>query len=320
MSWRTATKWALIVGVISLPLAADGAPRARRSRGRASPQHEFDATAKKVDLFKAIDSKQVVAQFLPQTPGLGVLRLVNESEEPLTVEVPLMLGAKPQLPPGGGGGNRNINLALYGTTQVPHVMAGVVSPDWNPGVEKKRVKRKGPRRPTKADADEDGDAPADDAALDAGDDEDAKPAAKRRVRKPAKSAKTDDEAEDLTPAALKKGQDSTVAAVPLPAGGEQDLPMICLGLELGKPQPRPAAPYTITELEEATKTTEIKALLEHLSKGKIVDTGAAQVLAWRYTSRKSWEELAATGLVLLPQLEAAKQLDEKLTGGGAVKE
>ncbi|HEX5445601.1 MAG TPA: hypothetical protein VFW87_17370 [Pirellulales bacterium] len=319
MSWRTAMKWALVVALISLPMASEGAPRVKRSRGRASAQNQFDATAKKVDLFKAIDSKQVLAQFIPQTPGLAVLRLVNDSEEPLTVEVPLMLGAKPQLPPGGGGGNRNINLALYGTTQVPHAMAGVVNPDWNPGVEKKRVKRKSPRRPAKAEANEDADAPADDAAVDA-DDEGAQPAAKRRTRRPAKSAKTDEDAEALKPAALKNAQDATVATVPLPVGGEQDLPMICVGLELGKPQPRPAAPYTITELEEATKATEIKSLLQHLSKAKIVDPGAAQVLAWRYTSRKTWEELVGTGLVLLPQLEAAKELDDKITGGAAIKE
>lgn len=319
MSWRTAMKWALVVAVISLPMAAEGAPRAKRSRGRASPQHELDATAKKVDLFKAVDAKQVTAQFITQSPGLAVLRLVNESEEPLTVEVPLMLGAKPQLPPGGG--NQNVNLALFGTTQVPHAMAGVVSPQWsNVGVEKKRVKRKGPRRPAKqTDAEGDGDAPADDTAGETGDD-DVQPAAKRRARKPAKPAKTDEDDEELKPAALKKGQDSTVAVVPLPVGGEQDLPVICVGLELGKPQPRPAAAYTLTEFEEATKVTEVKSLLEQLGQGKIADYGAAQVLVWRYTSRKSWDELAVSGYVALPQLEAAKQLDDKITGGGGAKE
>lgn len=315
MSWRTAVKWALVVALISLPGVMEGAPRAKRSRGRAGQQHELDVTAKKVDLFKAISSKQVVAMVLPQTPGLAVLRVMNDSEEPLTVEVPLMLGAKPQLPPVGA--NRNTNLVMFGTPDVPHAIAGVISPEWsNVGVEKKRGKRKPTRKPAakaRPEADESSDAPADEPA-----DDEAKPAAKGRTRK---TAKPTDEADEAKPADEKKEKgDSTVAVVPLPVGGEQDLEMICVGVEWGRSQPRPASLYAVTEFDETTKVSEIKTLLEQLSKGKIPDPNVAQILAWRYVGRLSWEDLAMSGRVLLPQLEAAKELDEKLTGGkGAEK-
>lgn len=313
MSCRAAFKWALIVALILLPVVTEAAPRAKRSRGRASPRHEMDAAAKKVDLFKAISAKQVVAMVMPQTPGLAVLRILNDSEEPLTVEVPLMLGAKPQLLPVGG--NRNTNLAMFGTPDVPNALAGVISPEWsNVSVEKKRGKRKPPKKTAaKADpeADENGDAPAGEAA-----EGDAKPAAKTRTRKTAKPAKPSVDSDEEKPADDKKDKaDSTVALVPLPVGGEQDLPMVCVGVEWGKSQPRPAAVYTVTELEETTKTSEIKTLLEQLGKGKIPDSGVAQILAWRYTARLSWDDLANSGRVLLPLLETAKQLDDKLTGG-----
>lgn len=317
MSWRTAIKWALVVALITVPAVTEGAPRAKRSRGRAAPKHELDVTAKKVDLFKAISSKQVVAVVLPQTPGLAVLRVMNDSEEPLTVEVPLMLGAKPQLPPGGA--NQNTNLVMFGTRDVPNAIAGVISPEWsNVGVEKKRGKRKPAKKPAakaEPEADENGDAPADEAA------DDAKPAAKTRTRRTAKPAKPSDDADDEKPAEEKKDKgDSTVALVPLPVGGEQDLPMVCVGVEWGRSQPRPASLYTVTEFDETTKASEIKTLLEQLSKGKIVDPNVAQILAWRYVGRLSWEDLLTSGRVLLPQLEAAKEIDEKLTGGkGAEK-
>lgn len=316
MSYRTAVKWALVVALISLPAVMEGAPRAKRSRGRAA-QQPLDVTAKKVDLFKAISSKQVVAMVLPQTPGLAVLRLMNDSEEPLTVEVPLMLGAKPQVPPIGA--NQNTNLLMFGTRDVPQAMAGVISPEWsNVGVEKKRGKRKPARKPAakaQPEADENADAPAEDAA------DDAKPAAKTRTRRATKPAKPSDDSAEEKPAEEKKEPtDSTVAVVPLPVGGEQDLEMICVGVEWGRSQPRPAAPYMVTEFDETTKTSEIKTLLEQLAKGKIPDPSVAQILAWRYVGRLSWEDLIMSGRVLLPQLEAAKELDEKITGGkGAEK-
>lgn len=315
MSWRTAVKWALVVALITLPAVMEGAPRAKRPRGRAAQQHELDVTAKKVDLFKAIGSKQVVAMVISQTPGLAVLRVMNDSEEPLTVEVPLMLGAKPQLPPVGA--NRNTNLAMFGTPDVPNAIAGVIRPEWsNVGVEKKRGKRKPARKPAakaQPEADDNGDAPADAAAAD-----DAKPAAKGRTRKSANPA--GDTGEEKPVDEKKEKGDSTVALVPLPVGGEQDLEMICVGVEWGRSHPRPAAIYTVTELDETTKTSEIKTLLEQLSKGKIPDPNVAQILAWRYVGRLSWEDLLTSGRVLLPQLEAAKELDEKLTGGkGAEK-
>lgn len=317
MSFRAVVKWALVVALIFLPAATQAAPRARRPRGRTSPQHELDTKARKVAL-KDVSGKQVTAFVTTQSPGLAVLLLTNVSEEPLTVEVPLYLAAKPVLPLGGG--NQTTNVASFGTTQVPCALAAVVSPQWSGvGVEKKRV-RKSTRKSAKAQPEAGDEAAPDESPAD----DDAKPAARSRTRRPAKSAKPTDEPTDEKPAGEKPADekanknektDSTVAVVPLPAGAEQALSLTTLSVDLGKPEPRPAAIYEPMELEDATKEPLVKTLLEQMGQGKILDQSVAQILAWRYTSRKSWEELVTLRPIILPRIEAAKQLDDKLTGG-----
>jgi hypothetical protein len=105
MKWLVA--WALALVVIGpAPLCV-----AQRSKSKAQ-----NASAKTVDVFKAITDKQVEVQVDAVTTS-ATITITNISQEPLNVKVPLAVGAAPQeAPPGAGQG---YYLTMYGTNGAP---------------------------------------------------------------------------------------------------------------------------------------------------------------------------------------------------------
>jgi len=68
------------------------------------------------------------------------------------------------------------------------------------------------------------------------------------------------------------------------------LPAVCL--EHGKPNPRPAKPYRIAPIAEATDKPEVASLCGMLGRGEISQR-AAQAAAWHLNNDMSWEQLRA---------------------------
>jgi hypothetical protein len=126
MKWLVA--WALALVVIGpAPLCV-----AQRSKSKAQ-----NASAKTVDVFKAITDKQVEVQVDAVTTS-ATITITNISQEPLNVKVPLAVGAAPQeAPPGAGQG---YYLTMYGTNGAPQSLAVSVSPLGAAGVNKKSRK------------------------------------------------------------------------------------------------------------------------------------------------------------------------------------
>lgn len=124
MKRSVAVTWASALLVITCLASADGAPRAKSKSSKATPG-VVDPNAKKIDVFKAVDDRQVQMQVLAQGIGSAILTLTNSSEEPLNIEVPLALAAVPQV--------------LKGMT-APQSLAVAVNPQWAAGVDKKARK------------------------------------------------------------------------------------------------------------------------------------------------------------------------------------
>lgn len=68
------------------------------------------------------------------------------------------------------------------------------------------------------------------------------------------------------------------------------LPAVCL--EHGKPNPRPAIPYRIKPIAEATDKPEVRALCGMLGRGEISQR-SAQAAAWHLNNEMSWDQLRA---------------------------
>lgn len=259
--------------------ALHAAPRA--SRGKPSA-YGVDPNAKKMDVFKAADDRQAAVQVIVQAPGTAVLALTNLTDQPLTIEVPLLLAAVPQVPQGA---NQAYYLATFGTPGAPQSLAIAVNPIWTAGVDKKAGSRKTSVKTNRKPK---------------GDD-DAKDEKKDEKKDEEKDAKKDE---------AKKG-DSSVALVPLPPGAVQQVPLFSLGLEMinKKLAPRVGSPYTLAELDKISQAPEMTKLMEHYGQGK-VPQGAAQILAWHYHGRLSWEEMANLGI----DTQAAKHFADVVEG------
>jgi hypothetical protein len=272
MSWRMAFSYSLATVAIGWLVGLDPAVAAKPGK------NSVDTNAKKVDLFKAVEDKQVKMALNVQARATGVLTLINLSEQPLNIEVPLAMGANPQAPAGVG---QPYYATAFGTPGAPQSLAVAVNPQWSStGVEKKARKsnvRTNKRKP----ADED---------------------AKDEKKGDEKDAKKDDAAKS----------DSLVATVPLPTGATQTLPLFTLGLNMKKPQAT-YGQFTPAELDKVTQATEIRKVLELLVQGKLTGD-VAQTLAWYYNERMSWEEMGNSGFVTPVQLQLAKQAAEIVEG------
>ena len=273
MKRRTAILCSLAFLVTSWPVAVQAAPRAKPKK--------VDANAKKMDVLKAVDDKQIEVQVVVQGPATALLTMTNLSENPLSIEVPLALGAVPNVPQGA---NEAYYLSAFGTTGAPQSLAIGVNPNWATGVDKKAGSRKTNVKTNKKAKD--------------GDDE-------------AKDEKKGDDADTKKDEAKKS--DSLVAVVPLPPGATQQLTLSALGLERSKPRANIGF-YRLAELDKVSMATELKKLLEQFVQGKIpADT--AQILAWYYHGRHTWEEMATTALPA--QIEVAKQYADIVEGKAA---
>ncbi|HVX16091.1 MAG TPA: hypothetical protein VHC22_33205 [Pirellulales bacterium] len=273
MKWRMAVLCSLAFLVLALPAAIDAAPKPKKG----SPA---DTTAKKVDVFKAADDKQIQMQVTVQGLGNATLTLTNVTETPLNVEVPLAVAAVPNAPQGA---NQAYFASMYGTPGTPQSIAVAVDPKWSAGVDKKAGNRKTNVKAVKKGK------PGDDDA---------------------KDEKKDDKKDDEKKDDAKTG-DAVVALVPLAPGAMAQLPMYSLGLERAKPRATIGV-FRLAELDKVSQAPHMKKLLEQMVQG-IVPADTAQILAWHYHGPLTWDEMATTG-VLPAQLEVAKKFADVVEG------
>jgi hypothetical protein len=81
--------------------------------------------------------------------------------------------------------------------------------------------------------------------------------------------------------------------VPPEKVGRKEVPTVCLAH--GKGEPHPLIPYAIKPIEEYTKDARIHAVCAMVGSGK-VSQRAAQVAAWHFTDKMSWDQLMAKRL------------------------
>ncbi|HWB09960.1 MAG TPA: hypothetical protein VG826_12080 [Pirellulales bacterium] len=234
-----------------------------------------NANAKTVDVMKAVTDKQVDAQ-VALRGATATLTVTNLSQEPLNVKVPLAIGALPQVPEGA---NQAYYAATFGAPSAPQPLVVAVSPLGAAGVDK-RARKTGVKTNKKK----------------AGDD---------------KEEKKDDD-KDAKGADEKKETDSLEASLLLLPGLSQSLPVFTLSLDAKKIQAS-YGPFTLTELDKVSESSEMKSLLEKVSQN-VVPRNVAQTLAWHYHGRLSWDEMAKDGLGTLTDLEVAKQYAEVVEG------
>lgn len=249
---------------------------------RKSAKGGVDATAKKIDFFKATDENKVVAQVMVNSPGVATLTLTNNSEEPLNVEVPLYMAAEPYNPLKGLGPGAG---AFANRVPTPQTLAVAVNPQWTAGVDKK-PKKTGVKT--------------------------------KKKDEEAKDEKADEKKDEKDAKVQEKKEDSGVALVPLPPGGIQQVPLYTLGLET--PTNRPVAAsgtqYKLGDFDKRIQAPEMKKLMENLVKGS-VPADSAQILAWHYNGRLSWEDMTTGGLVNPAQLQIAQHFADVVEGRAA---
>ena len=78
----------------------------------------------------------------------------------------------------------------------------------------------------------------------------------------------------------------------VPAERIAQVPVHCVCLEHGKPEPRPTMTYEVKPVSSFTSDTRVHQLLRIFSQGQL-DQKTAQAAAWHLTDNMSWDELAA---------------------------
>jgi hypothetical protein len=73
----------------------------------------------------------------------------------------------------------------------------------------------------------------------------------------------------------------------------QEVPIVCVCLDYGKPTPNPNMPFTIAKIDSVARRPEVKVLLEEFAKGQF-DQQVTQLAAWHFSNTMSWGELADT--------------------------
>jgi hypothetical protein len=240
------------------------------------------ANAKKVELFKAVDDKQVQMNLTVSLRSTGSLTLYNLGNEPLNVEVPLTMGATPNAP---AGAPNAYYLTTFGTPGAPQALAVAVSPQWTAAVEKKGGRKSNVRTNKKKAAEE------------------AKEDKKDDAKEDGKDAKKDD-----------AGGSALVATVPLLPGATQTLPLYTLGLNLKRPQAT-YGQFKPEDLEKVTQAPEIKKVLEYLVQNKLT-ADVAQTLAYHYNERLTWDEMKMSGFINPAQVDIAMPFADMVEGKG----
>jgi hypothetical protein len=231
-------------------------------------------------VLKASDDKQIELRLIANSATTAMLTVTNVSQDPLNVKVPLAMAAVPQAAPQGAA--QQYYATMYGTPGAPPALAIAVSPLGAAGVDKKSGSRKTNVKPIKKTK------PGDDAKDEKKDDE--------------KDAKKDDE----------KKSDSMEASLVLLPGASQSLSLFSLGLD-NKKLPAAYGQFNLAELDKVSQAPELKRLLELTSQGTI-PRNIAQILAWHYHGRLSWDELAATALVTPVDSQLAQQYADVVEG------
>jgi hypothetical protein len=260
---------------LALALVVVGSPLLHAAPRKSSKAQ--NANAKTVDVMKAITDKQVNAQVAVQGLTSATLTLTNVSEEPLNVKVPLAVAAVPQVPQGA---NQAYYATAFGTPSAPQALVVAVSPLGAAGVDKRARKSKTGVKTNKKKADD------------------------------AKDEKKDDK--DAAKSDEKKETDALEASVLLLPGASQPLALFTLSLDNKKVQAA-YGPFTLSELDKVSESTEMKSLLEKVSQG-VVPRNVAQTLAWHYHLRLSWDEMSQSGLGTPVDLEQAKQFADVVEG------
>jgi len=206
------------------------------------------------ELFEAVKKKKLDVRFVPQSAALASLTIVNITDQPVRVRIPVVVAGTPTAPPGT---NATTYFASLGTAP-PQIVGGVTSITSQSQEPSGSKKKKSSGR-----------------------------AAAKGVEPPKASALT------LSP------------------GETRVVPVACVCLEFGKPNPLPIMPYALTDIEKASKKPEVKAMLEGFAQGRF-DQETAQLAAWHFNCGMTWNQLAETGTISVDKLKAAMKVTEQI--------
>jgi hypothetical protein len=206
------------------------------------------------DLFAAVKKKKIDVRFVPQNAALASLTIVNTTDQPVKVRIPVVVAGTPTVP---AGTNATTFFATFGTAP-PQTVGGVTS---SPG-------------------------------------QDVAGGESKRKKSPARSKGKGDEPPKAT-------------VLTLPPAEPRIVVVACVCLEFGKPDPLPVLPYTVVEIEKASKKPEVKATLEKFAQGKF-DREIAQLAAWHFNCGMTWEQLAEIGVFSNEKLNAAMKAAEQV--------
>jgi len=109
-------------------------------------------------------------------------------------------------------------------------------------------------------------------------------------------------------AVIQPTSQGRLTSIDLLPGRRQELPVVCVCLEYGKPTPRPRDAFTIATVESVSDRAEVRTLLEELAEGRL-DQAAAQLAAWHFNNGLTGEQLAATGFAPERMADAAKLVE-----------
>lgn len=99
---RSALSIALLMGLMMAGVVT--AEAAKKSRGRVITRPQFDPAAERVALFTGMDAGQLEARIVAENSLGGSLRITNNTDQPLTVELPKAFVAVQVSRQGFGGG------------------------------------------------------------------------------------------------------------------------------------------------------------------------------------------------------------------------
>ncbi|HVC92587.1 MAG TPA: hypothetical protein VND64_02805 [Pirellulales bacterium] len=206
------------------------------------------------DLFEAVKKKKLNVTFVAQNAAVASLTIINITDQPVKVRVPVVVAGTPTTPPGT---NATAYFASFGTAP-PQIVGGVTSI-------------------------------ADQSAAAGG---------SKKKKSPGRAAAKGDEPPKASEFTLSPGETRVV-------------PVACVGLEFGKPNPLPILPYTMADIETASKKAEVKAMLEGFAQGRF-NREIAQLAAWHFNCSMTWDQLAETGTVSEETLRAAMKAADQI--------
>lgn len=104
----------------------------------------------------------------------------------------------------------------------------------------------------------------------------------------------------------------------IPPGKTQEVPLVCVCLEYGKPTPSSDIPYRAVALDEVAGGDEVRIVLEDLADG-VLTQRVAQLLAWHFQNKLSFTEMANTGAGSRVQLNEARAAADRIRRQAAAR-